>query len=79
MQETDFHFDEYLRSYAMPTVGMLKVVNHTVRMRKHSNNCMILIRYKPPSKITMYYSADNSHIKEIKGVKLKLSPFQLNI
>ena len=35
MQETDFHFDEYLRSYAMPTVGMLKVVNHRVRMGKH--------------------------------------------
>ena len=35
MQETDFHFDEYLRSYAMPTVGMLKVVNHAVRMRKY--------------------------------------------
>ena len=25
MQETDFHFDEYLRSYSMPTIGMLKV------------------------------------------------------
>ena len=34
MQETDFHLDEYLRSYLMPTVGMLKVENHTVRMRK---------------------------------------------
>ena len=29
-----FSFDEYLRSYAMPTVGMLKVVYHTMRMRK---------------------------------------------
>ena len=27
--------DEYLRSYSMPTVGMLKVVNYRVRMRKH--------------------------------------------
>ena len=79
MQETDFHFDEYLRSYAMHTVGMLKVVNHTVRMRKHLNNSTIKIRYKPTFKITMYYSADNSHVKKIKGVKLKLSPFQLNI
>ena len=34
-QETDFHFDEYLRVYSMPTMGMLKVVNHTVRMHKH--------------------------------------------
>ena len=32
---TDFHFDEYLRSYPMPTMGMLKVVIHKVRMRKH--------------------------------------------
>ena len=38
MQETDFHFDEYLRSYSMPTIVMLKVENHTVRMRKHKNN-----------------------------------------
>ena len=30
-----FHFDESFRSYAMPTVGMLTVVYHTVRMRKH--------------------------------------------
>ena len=35
MQEADFHFDAYLRSYSMPTMGMLKVENHTVRMRKH--------------------------------------------
>ena len=35
MQETDSHFNEYLRKYAIPTVGKLKVVNHTVRMRKH--------------------------------------------
>ena len=34
MQETDFHCDEYIRSYSMPTMDMLKVVNHTVRMRK---------------------------------------------
>ena len=32
---TDFHFDEYLRSYSMPAVGMLRVVCRTVRMRKH--------------------------------------------
>ena len=32
---TDFHFDEYLQSYSMPTMGMLKVENHTVRMREH--------------------------------------------
>ena len=30
-----FHFDEYLRNYSMPTMGMLKVVNNTVRMRTH--------------------------------------------
>ena len=41
MQETDFHFDEYLRSCSLPTMGMLKVVNHTVRMRKRYNNGMI--------------------------------------
>ena len=35
MQQTDFHFDEYLQSYSMPTIDMLKVVYHTVRMRKH--------------------------------------------
>ena len=34
MQETDFHVDAYLRRYSMPTMGMLKVVNHTVRMRE---------------------------------------------
>ena len=38
MQETDFHFDEYLRSYSMPTMG---IVNHTVRMRKRYNNGLI--------------------------------------
>ena len=38
MQETDFHFDEYVRSNSMPTVGMLKVANYTVRMRNHLNN-----------------------------------------
>ena len=38
MQETDFYFDEYLRSYSMPTISMLKVENYTVRMRKHENN-----------------------------------------
>ena len=32
MQENDFHFDSYLRRYSMSTMGMLKVVNHTVRM-----------------------------------------------
>ena len=31
----DFHFDEYLRSYSMPTMGILKVINNTMRMRKH--------------------------------------------
>ena len=41
MQETDFHSDEYLRSYSLPTMGMLKVVNHTVRMHKRYNNGMI--------------------------------------
>ena len=41
MQETDFPFDAYLRSYSMPTTGMLKVENHTVRMREHLNNGMI--------------------------------------
>ena len=66
MQETDFHFDEYSRSYEMPTVGMLKVVNQTVRMRKHLNNGTIEIPYNPPFKTTMYHSADNSHVKEIK-------------
>ena len=35
MEETDFHFDAYLRSYSMPTMGMLKVENRTVRMREH--------------------------------------------
>ena len=35
MQEADFHFDEYLRGYAMPTVDILKVINHTVCMRMH--------------------------------------------
>ena len=35
MQETDFHFDAYLRSYSMLTMGMLKVKNYTVRMREH--------------------------------------------
>ena len=35
VQQTDFHFDEYLRSYSMPTIDMLKVVYHTVPMRKH--------------------------------------------
>ena len=34
MQEIDFYFDEYLRSNAMPNIGMLKVVNYTARMRK---------------------------------------------
>ena len=38
MQETAFHFHAYLRSYSMPTMGMLKVENHTVRMREHYNN-----------------------------------------
>ena len=79
MQETDFNFDEYLRRYSMPAISMLKEENHTVRMRKHLNNGTIEICYKPPFKITMYHSADNSHVKEIKQVKLKLSPFQLNI
>ena len=66
MHETDFHIDEYLRSYSMPTMGMLKVVNHTVHMRKRLNNGTIKIRYKPPFKIPIYHSADNSHVKEIK-------------
>ena len=35
LQETDFRFDKYLRSYSMPTMSILKVINHTVRMRKH--------------------------------------------
>ena len=35
MQETHFDFNEYFRSYSMPTIGMLKVVIHTMRMRKH--------------------------------------------
>ena len=35
MLETDFYFDEYLLSYLMPTMGMLKVEYNTVRMRKH--------------------------------------------
>ena len=34
-RETDFHSDKYLRSYLVPTIGMLKEVNHRVRMRKH--------------------------------------------
>ena len=38
MQETDFNFDEYLRSYSMPTISMPKLENYTVRMRKHENN-----------------------------------------
>ena len=35
LPKTDFYFDEYLRSYWMPTLGMLKVINHTVHMCKH--------------------------------------------
>ena len=38
MKEADFHFDAYLRSYSMPTMAMLKVENHKVRMREHLNN-----------------------------------------
>ena len=30
MQETDFNSNEYLRSYLMSTMGMLKVVNNTI-------------------------------------------------
>ena len=42
MQETDFHFDEYLRSYAMPTVGMLKVVKpHNVHAQ-----ALKMVRFK---------------------------------
>ena len=33
-----FSFFEYLRSYSMPTMGMLKVANHKERMRNHLNN-----------------------------------------
>ena len=52
----------------MPTIDMLKEVYHTVRMRD-----------KPPFKIAVFLSADDSHVKEIKQIKFKLSPFQLNI
>ena len=34
-QDRDLHFNEYFRSYSMPTTGMLKVVKYTVRMHKH--------------------------------------------
>ena len=35
-QDRDLLFNEYFRSYSMPTTGMLKVVKHTVvRMHKH--------------------------------------------
>ena len=79
MQQTNFHFDEYLRSYSMPTIDMLKVVYHTVCMRKHFSYGTIYIRYKPRFKISMYHSADDPHVKEIKQIKLKLSPFQSHI
>ena len=58
---------------------------HAERRKSHSAHAQALKlwydlnRYKPPFKITMYHSADNSHVKEIKQIKLKLSPFQLNI
>ena len=61
----------------MPTTGMLKVVKHTVRMRKYINNRTIEVGNKPPYKITMYRSADNSHVKQIKQNKKKNRPFSI--